>query len=178
MCTCPAFATLPHINLRAVKLRSQLGSMTAGDFPPSCAWKWSTNLKVLSSDTCANLSRDWAQCLGSGCKHDGCYTGASCVKDYLGGQHQVERKKNANKLWSHCSSKIWKEYMISVFEIAQGETSGLCGFRNRAIYDCVQLRVKVFRHKLCDQGRESWRQLRRLEHAGISCRDGPYLLRP
>ena len=51
----------------------------------------------------------------------------------------------------------------------------LRSFRNPAIYDCVQLRVQIFRHKLGNQCGEGGSELRGLEHAGVACRDGPHL---
>ena len=51
----------------------------------------------------------------------------------------------------------------------------LRGFRDPAIYDCVQLRVQIFRHKLGNHGGKGGCQLGRLEHAGIACRDSSHL---
>ena len=77
--TCPEFATLPHINLRAVNFRLQLGSMTAGDFPPSCVWRRLTNLKVLIPDARTDLGCDWAQCFCGSREYNGSHSTASCV---------------------------------------------------------------------------------------------------
>jgi hypothetical protein len=68
--------------------------------------------------------------------------------------------------------------LILVYLMARRWNTHLRGFRNPAIYDCVQLRVQIFRHKLGNQCGEGRRQLRRLEYAGITCRDGSHLQPP
>ena len=60
------------------------------------------------------------------------------------------------------------EDIIMIYLMPRKGITCLRSFRDPAIYDCVQLRVQIFRHKLGNQSGEGGSQLGRLEHAGIA----------